>query len=76
MTTQAERIAVLETEAKVIRQDVHKIMKSQEEMRKSQDAMLLELTKYRGLVGGVLLVAGALWAFVQLILPMLFNNKN
>lgn len=52
---------------------------AQEELRdKKIDALIAELGKYKGFVGGVFFVVGCIWAFLKLALPGLLKllGKN
>lgn len=64
MTTDTERIAVLEIKVMHLEDSLDSLTKSQDAMLKAQQDMLLALTKYRGMWGGIALLFGGIWAFL------------
>lgn len=65
----AERLAVLETEMLAVKEDAHAMKADVHAILKSQSEMMNELTRYRGIWGGVLLVFSAVGVFLQFFIP-------
>jgi len=65
----AERLAVLETEMLAVKEGAHAMKADVHAILKSQSEMMNELTRYRGIWGGVLLVFSAVGVFLQFFIP-------
>lgn len=71
--TLAERIARMEQRLDHIDLAEAKHLYYQQEMSSKIDDLTLEIGKYKGFIGGVLVIVSCLWAFVKMGIPYILK---
>lgn len=66
-----ERVTKVEVQLQEIKSQEARRYEGDKEREKKLDKVLEELGRYKGFVGGVLFIVGALWAFIKTGLPFL-----
>jgi chromosome segregation ATPase len=70
-----ERIAVLEANLNQIMQEQHEEKERLEEVQKCLDSIKMELTRYKGFIGGVMFLLSAVFTFIK-ALPLINSLFN
>ena len=73
-----ERVARVEQQLISLAEQDAKRLAQEEKRDKKIDALIAELGKYKGFIGGVLFVISCLWAFLKLGIPYVLKlmGKN
>ena len=76
--TLAERVARVEQQLMTLAEQDAKRLALEDRRDKKIDALIAELGKYKGFVGGIVFVISCLWAFLKLGVPYVLKllGKN
>jgi len=74
----SERVAILEERILILTQQEARRYAQELERDRKIDALIDEMGKYKGFIGGVLFVGSCVWAFLKLGVPVILKliGKN